>query len=72
MVLQMVNVGESAGRLGQTMSTVSDFYNEEIPRRMKRIFGLIEPLVTVGLIVLLGFVAVSIFLPMMSLVGGVR
>jgi len=72
MVLQMVNVGESAGRLGQTMGTVADYYNEEIPRRMKRIFGLIEPLVTVCLIVLLGFVAVSIFMPMMSLVGGVR
>ncbi len=72
MVLQMVNVGESAGRLGQTLSNVSDYYNEEIPRRMKRIFGIVEPLVTVGLIILLGFVAVSIFLPMMSLVGGIR
>lgn len=72
MVLQMVTVGESSGRLGQTMSNVSDYYNEEIPRRMKRVFGLVEPLVTVGLIILLGFVAVSIFLPMMSLVGGIR
>lgn len=72
MVLQMVTVGESAGRLGQTMSNVSDYYNEEIPRRMKRIFGTVEPLVTVMLIILLGFVAVSIFLPMMSLVGGIR
>ncbi|MDT7042367.1 type II secretion system F family protein [Candidatus Nitronereus thalassa] len=72
MVLQMVTVGESSGRLGQTMANVSDYYNEEIPRRMKRVFGLVEPLVTVGLIVLLGFVAVSIFLPMMSLVGGIR
>lgn len=72
MVLQMVSVGESAGRLGQTLGNVSDYYNEEIPRRMKRVFGVIEPLVTVVLIVLLGFVAVSIFLPMMSLVGGIR
>jgi len=72
MVLQMVSVGESAGKLGQTLTHVADYYNEEIPRRMKRIFGTIEPLVTVGLIALLGFVAVSIFLPMMSLVGGIR
>jgi len=72
MVLQMVSVGESSGRLGQTLSNVSEYYNEEIPRRMKRIFGTIEPLVTVGLILLLGFVAVSIFLPMMSLIGGIR
>ena len=72
MVLQMVSVGESAGRLGQTLNNVSDYYNDEIPRRMKRVFGTIEPLVTVGLIIILGFVAVSIFLPMLSLIGGVR
>ena len=72
MVLQMVSVGESAGRLGETLTHVADYYNEEIPRRMKQIFGTIEPLVTVGLIALLGFVAISIFLPMMSLVGGIR
>ena len=72
MVLQMVTVGESAGKLGETLTHVAEYYNEEIPRRMKRIFGTIEPLVTVGLIALLGFVAVSIFLPMMSLVGGIR
>ena len=72
MVLQMVSVGESAGKLGETLTHVADYYNEEIPRRMKRIFGTIEPLVTVGLIALLGFVAISIFLPMMSLVGGIR
>lgn len=72
MVLQMVSVGESAGKLGETLTHVADYYNEEIPRRMKGIFGTIEPLVTVGLIALLGFVAVSIFLPMMSLVGGIH
>lgn len=72
LVLQMVSVGEAAGRLGQTLNNVSDYYNEEIPRRMKKIFGTLEPLVTVGLITMLGFVAVSIFMPMMSLVGGIR
>jgi len=72
MVLQMVAVGESAGKLGETLTHVADYYNEEIPRRMKRIFGTIEPLVTVCLIALLWFVAISIFLPMMSLVGGIR
>ncbi len=39
---------------------------------MKRVFGTLEPMVTVILIGIMGVVAVSIFLPMMSLVGGVR
>ncbi len=72
MVLQMVSVGETSGKLGETMGQVADYYNEEIPRRMKRVFGTLEPMVTVLLIGIMGVVAVSIFLPMMSLVGGVR
>ncbi|MEC4671234.1 MAG: type II secretion system F family protein [Nitrospirota bacterium] len=72
MVLQMVSVGETSGKLGETMGQVAEFYNEEIPRRMKRVFGTLEPMVTVLLIGIMGVVAVSIFLPMMSLVGGVR
>jgi len=72
MVLQMVSVGETSGKLGETMGQVAEFYNEEIPRRMKRVFGTLEPMVTVLLIGIMGVVAISIFLPMMSLVGGVR
>jgi len=68
----MVTVGESASKLGETMKNVADYYNEEVPRQMKRVFGIMEPMITLILIVLLGFVAVSIFLPMMSLVGGIR
>lgn len=72
MVLQMVAVGEQSSKLGETLASVADYYNEEIPRRMKRVFGIMEPMVTLVLIVLLGVVAISIFLPMMSLVGGIR
>ena len=72
MVLQMVSVGETSGKLGETMGQVAEFYNEEIPRRMKRVFGTLEPMVTLLLVGIMGVVAISIFLPMMSLVGGVR
>lgn len=72
LVLQMVSVGEASSKLGETLGNVAEYYNEEIPRQMKRIFGIMEPMVTLVLIVLLGVVAISIFLPMMSLVGGIR
>ncbi|MCA9470676.1 MAG: type II secretion system F family protein [Nitrospirales bacterium] len=71
-LIQMVSVGEAAGRLDQTMLHVAHYYNEEIPRRVKKIFGIMEPMITVGLIGTVGIVAVSIFLPMMSLMGGMR
>ena len=71
-LVQMVSVGEAAGRLDQTLMHVAHYYNEEIPRRVKKIFGIMEPMITVGLIGTVGIVAVSIFLPMMSLMGGMR
>ena len=71
-LIQMVSVGEAAGRLDQTLMHVAHYYNEEIPRRVKKIFGIMEPMITVGLIGTVGIVAISIFLPMMSLMGGMR
>ena len=71
-LIQMVSVGEAAGRLDQTLMHVAHYYNEEIPRRVKKIFGIMEPMITIGLIGTVGIVAVSIFLPMMSLMGGMR
>ncbi|GJL54778.1 MAG: phytochrome sensor protein [Nitrospirales bacterium] len=71
-LIQMVSVGEAAGRLDQTLMHVAHYYNEEIPRRVKKVFGIMEPMITVGLIGTVGLVAVSIFLPMMSLMGGMR
>lgn len=70
--LQMVAVGEGAGKLEQTMGKISGFYNEEIPRRVKKMFGILEPLLTLALISIVGTVALAIFLPILSLMGGIR
>ena len=71
-LIQMVSVGEAAGRLDKTLIHIASHYNQEIPRRVKRVFGIMEPMVTVGLIGMVGLVALSIFLPLMSLMGGMR
>jgi type IV pilus assembly protein PilC len=49
---------------------VANYYNREIPRRVKKIFALFEPAVTLGLIGIVGIVALALFMPMMSLMGG--
>lgn len=70
MVIQMISVGEATGNLPQTLTNVANFYNREIPRRIKRVFALVEPMITLGLIGIVGIVALALFLPMMSLMGG--
>ncbi|RMH05602.1 MAG: type II secretion system F family protein, partial [Nitrospirae bacterium] len=67
MLIQMVAVGEASGKLAHTLRKVSVFYNQEIPRRVKKLFGVLEPAITLLLIGLVGLVALSIFLPIVSM-----
>jgi type II secretory pathway component PulF len=70
MMIQMIAVGETTGQLPKTLMNVADFYNREIPRRVKKIFAILEPVITLGLIAIVGIVALALFMPMMSLMGG--
>ncbi|MCA9454470.1 MAG: type II secretion system F family protein, partial [Nitrospira sp.] len=72
MVIQMISVGEATGTLPHTLMNVANYYNREIPRRIKKVFGILEPLITLGLIAIVGIVALSLFMPMMSLMGGIH
>lgn len=72
MMIQMISVGEATGKLPQTLMNVANFYNREIPRRVKKIFAVLEPAITLVLIGLVGAVALALFMPMMSLMDGFR
>ena len=70
MMIQMISVGETTGSLPTTLMNVANYYNREIPRRVKKVFAIFEPVITLGLIGIVGVVALALFLPMMSLMGG--
>jgi len=70
LTLRMIVIGEDSGRLDTTLQQVADRFDEEIPRHIKRVFAVIEPLITLVLIVIVGLVAASVFLPMFALVSG--
>lgn len=71
MVIRMIAVGESTGNLDETLGYVSAHYDEELPRRIKRLFAIIEPMIILGLIGVVGFVALSIFMPMLSMMSAI-
>ncbi|MGR3180079.1 MAG: type II secretion system F family protein [Candidatus Anammoxibacter sp.] len=68
----MITVGETSGDLGKSLAHIASIYNEEIPKKVKGLFSIMEPLVTLTLIAVVGFVALSIVLPMVSMFGGAR
>jgi type IV pilus assembly protein PilC len=71
-LLRMVVTGETTGNLDAALDNVSDYYNQIIPRRIKKLFSVLEPAMMLFLIFLVGAVALSIFLPILSLMGAVK
>ncbi len=72
MLSQMVRVGEETGTLDANLKTLANFYDKEVDRSVSTVTGLLEPglIILVGLIV--GFVAVSVIMPMYSLLQNIK
>jgi type IV pilus assembly protein PilC len=60
----MVQTGENTGQLSESLQNVTDYYNDVIPRAIKRVFGILQPLITFMLIGIVAVVALSIILPL--------
>ena len=71
MVMRMIVVGEETGTMEKSMDHVSRRFDNEIPRRIKRLMSILEPTIIIALIGLVGTVAMAIFLPFMELMGGI-
>ena len=72
MLLRMVTMGETTGKLDEALQNVSNYYNDIIPRRIKNVFTVLEPALMLVLIFLVGCIALAIYLPIISLMGGIR
>ena len=72
MLVRMVAIGETTGNLDHALENVASYYNEVIPRRIKTVFGILEPALMLFLIALVGVVALAIYLPILSLMGAIH
>ena len=72
-VVQMIRSGEDSGTMSDVLRDVSDYYARELKTVIKMVTSMIEPIMIVVMGVLVGFIAMSIILPifkMSSLVMG--
>jgi type IV pilus assembly protein PilC len=72
MLTQMVRVGEETGTLDTYLEQASDFYEEELDYRIRAMTALIEPVMTVIVGVVVGFIAVALISAMYGLVGALK
>lgn len=67
MVIQMIDVGESAGALDSMLNKIADFYDEEVDTAVDALTALLEPALMVFLGVVVGFIVVAMYLPIFKM-----
>ncbi|MDX1600160.1 MAG: type II secretion system F family protein [Anaerolineales bacterium] len=72
LLAQMVRVGEETGTLDSHLGTLADFYEEEVDRSLDRLTAILEPALIIVVGVIVGLVAISVILPMYSLLQNIR
>jgi type IV pilus assembly protein PilC len=72
MVTHMVSVGEETGQLEQMLTKVADFYEAEVDAKVKALTSLIEPIMIIFVGGVVGFIVISMYLPIFSLYDKIR
>ncbi len=66
-LVTMISTGETSGTLDFALQSISDYYNKIIPRRIKIVFAIFDPVMMITLISVVGIVALSVILPILQL-----
>ncbi|MCP2518944.1 type II secretion system F family protein [Candidatus Aminicenantes bacterium AC-708-M15] len=67
MVIQMISVGEHTGTLDSMLSKIADFYEEEVEVTISALMAMMEPVLILVLGGIIGFIIVSMYMPIFSL-----
>ena len=72
MVISMVGIGEESGSLEDMLSKTADYYDEELDASIQKMLALLEPLLIVFMGVIVGFIVISMMLPIFDLSSTVQ
>jgi type IV pilus assembly protein PilC len=67
MVSQMVKIGEETGELEKMLSKIADFYEDEVDASVQSLTSIVEPIMMLGVGLMVGVVIISMYLPMFKL-----
>jgi type IV pilus assembly protein PilC len=70
--IDMIEVGESTGALPAMLSSVAEFFEEDVNTRMTATLSLIEPAIMLVMGSFVAFVLVALYLPIFSLADSIR
>ena len=72
LVIRMLRVGESTGALDVALANVSYFYNRDVKESVEKAQTLIEPILTVFMGMLLGWIMLSVLGPIYDVIGKIK
>lgn len=67
LVVNLIAVGEETGELDRMLQKIADVYEEEVDQGVQNLFKILEPILLVGLAIVVGLVVFAIFLPLVQL-----
>jgi type IV pilus assembly protein PilC len=72
MLSQMVKIGEETGELELMLSKVADFYEDEVDASISSLTSIIEPVMMLGVGLMVGVIVISMYLPMFKMLQTIK
>jgi type IV pilus assembly protein PilC len=72
MVTRMIDVGERTGALENMLAKIAEFYEDQVDNTVAGLTSLIEPILIVFLGVVIGFIVVSMFMPLFKMIEAIE
>ena len=72
MVTHMVGVGEETGALDTMLDKIADFYEDQVAASVKALTSILEPVMIIVIGGIVGFIVISMYLPLFSVYNNIR
>ncbi len=72
MVCQMVSVGEETGALDAMFTKIADFYDDQVDAALKALTSILEPVLIIIIGAIVGFVVISMYLPLFEVYNQIQ
>ncbi|MBO9532295.1 MAG: type II secretion system F family protein [Solirubrobacteraceae bacterium] len=72
MVTHMVAVGEETGQMEEMLAKIADFYEDQVDAAVKSLTSIIEPIMIIFIGAIVGFVVISMYLPMFKVYQAIQ
>lgn len=69
LLIEMISVGEETGAMEETLTSMSNYYASEVETATKKAMDSLQPIITVFLGLVIGFVVIALYMPMFSMYG---